>query len=53
MSCAGVQAELAKLAIYFGEPPTGNPNNIVSQLDKFVKDLDSAIVGLMRKIKFL
>ena len=53
MSVDGVQADLAKLAIYFGEPPTGNPHSIMSQLNDFVKDLDAAIVGLMRKIGFL
>ena len=48
-----MQVELAKLAIYFAEPPTGDPKVVVSQVDKFVKDFDSALVGLMKKIKLL
>ena len=48
-----MQAELAKLALYFGEPPTAAPTAIFKQLDDFAKSFDLAMLNIFKKLKFL
>ena len=48
-----MQAELAKVAMYFGESTTGDHKSVVNQVNKFVKDFDKALVDIMKKINFL
>ena len=53
MSDDGVQADLAKLAIYFGEPVTAAPTAVFKMLDDFAKSFDLALINNLKKLKFL